>query len=811
MIWVFALRVMSLLKLVSGSKKKPIIYLLVIIWLIGLQYYIYQHFYQEKTIDVGNSSIYDLSPVQEVSLADNLSKDKTIDYLFLQQDIVDDRGIDSHSTIYSHFFAGNTVNNVLSNLNFQQRCDLYFKNLFKLDINWNIDPNADLPLEWRDSYSFQDFRKKRMPDWKKEFIKNHNIQGYHDANEKEDIKANWNDLPVTPELEAYIEYRYNKWWAQVQHVEQKVTNYLSHLRIFNKCYVTSDDTPQKKMVEERISKQKLLVDAMIDTGNNELDKKPFVDVDNSVINSDHTLSCEVLEKRVYPWLSLSYPIYERYTGEKLLTPPQMENYLDKKLFPEVFQSSHQSYKDSRGKIQFDAKKNPLINSKTCFLNQFKNSLSGKGIVLSIGDKHVEQTVNLIKLLRALGNKYPIQVVYFDGLSQDSKKLLYQAARDRMLDLPHSFTKVQHQFPENYLDSSDGTQSVGLPPQELWFVNVNQAIRENYRGKFQKYGNKFFATFFNSFEEYILLDADSVLIQSPETFFNLQGYKDTGALFFRDRTAFQFRPKSDGFFFKKMSPSIIDNVVFDFDIMTNHTMNREYFDGMDHYMESGVVIIDRNMHFNSVLMILQLNMLRPAQARSFGDKELFWLGFAVNGDENYHFNEVPAASLGERTDKKYVVNKLGAQREADELCSCHPGHISGEDKKSLLWFNSGFTFCGQNHRVDFEEEATKNRRFKWLNTADQFKHLYYSPMKITHAIIPPFKEVTQMHCPNDQDEPDKAWHMESNYCRGYLWCAYSRIGGTKNGKDNSQAGTLISFGQENQDLFTYYGDIWSGSE
>jgi alpha 1,3-mannosyltransferase len=810
---------MSFLNLLYTNKKKPIVYTIIVVWLATIQYFIYQHFFSGPKLVDSSSSIFDLE-LSDASLlllgggggggganSIDLSKEKTIDFLFKQENIQDHRNIDSYSSVYRYFFSENSVNKVLTSLNFQQRCDFYFKNLFKSDINWKINPDLNLPFKWKDLYKFNDFRDRRMKDLKKEYAVINHLSQYHD--DTDDEKANWSDLPVTPEFENYIQQEYDKFWNEVLTVEQRVTDYVSHVRIFNKCYINDDDLFQKKAVDETIVNQKNVVDTIIKTGKNHLDTKPFVDVKKSVINTDKPLSCEVIEKRVYPWLSLSYPVYERYTGEKLLSPPQMENYLDQRIHKQVFTPTNKTHRDARGKVK--PSKESFINSNTCFLKSFKNSLSGKGIVLSISNDHVDQTVNLIKLLRALNNKYPIQIVYFDGLSEDSKKALYHAARDKMFDLPQSFKKVMNKFPEDYLDSSDGKSSTGLIRQELWFVNVNQAIRENYRGKFLKFGNKFFATFFNSFEEYILLDADSVLLKNPDFFFNLNGYKDTGTFFFKDRTASQYRPKSDGMFFKKISPSILDNVIFDFDILTNYTINQDYMEGLDHYMESGLVVIDRNIHFNSVLMILQLNLLPPAQGRSYGDKELFWLGFVVDGNENYFFNQNPAASIGEITDKKYRLNKYEKEKVSEEICSCHPGHISGEDNHSLIWFNSGFTFCGQNHRVDWESEADKKSRFKWISDVDEFKKFYTSPMKISHAIIPPFEDTHHMQCLNDEDEPDKAWFMDSSYCKGYLWCAYSQIGGTKDGVNNVQNGIIITYDEDEKNLFEYYGDIWSGLE
>jgi alpha 1,3-mannosyltransferase len=718
---------------------------------------------------------------------DNLAQHPIINALFKKSQVFDSRGIDQYSTNYKTMLAQNSVESIILSMNFEQRCDYYFKSLFTDDINWFIDPNHKFYVGWKDSYDYKEFRERHMEGWKKEYVSANKI-------EIEDPER----LEVTKEFEAFIKKKYEEYWTKILRSEQQAGDFLSHLRIFNKCYITNDDNFQRNEVEQFVTKQREQLNEIIgeETKNIEL-------TDDSILA---TGACEMIEKRIYPWLSFSYPLYERWTGELLSQPPTYAKYLEHRLYPQVFQPRNPESHKSKGKTS--QQKSSSTESSSCFLKRFKNSLNGKGIVMSIADKHVEETVSLIRLLRALNNKYPIQIVYFDDLSKDSRNKLVKASREILLDLPQSFHKVQKYFPDSYLSSDDGTSTQGLPKQELWFVNVHHAIHTYYRDKFDHFGNKFFATLFNSFEEYILVDADTVLTQNPEYFFNLKGYKDTGAYFYRDRLAGQFRPAADGKFFKKMSPSNVDQVLFDIPIMTDKTTNLVYFDGMYNQMESGLVVIDRTTHFSSVLMILQLHLTEPAKERSYGDKELFWLGFSVNGDEKYHFNEYPAAAIGTTTDKQNHLNKFGKERDSEEVCSSHPGHISGEDGYTLAWFNSGFQFCAKADSIDFENELEREGRFQLLGNVENLKELYRNPVKIQHAIVPPFKNKWETYCPNEEDEPSKGWECEP-YCLGYLWCAYSKIGGTTNeGNSNVQTGTLITFKQKEIDLFTYYGDIWS---
>ena len=88
----------------------------------------------------------------------------------------------------------------------------------------------------------------------------------------------------------------------------------------------------------------------------------------------------------------------------------------------------------------------------------------------------------------------------------------------------------------------------------------------------------------------------------------------------------------------MGPSTVDQMMFDIPIMTNYTTTRELFRGLQHYMESGLVMINKDKHLNSILMITQINLIGPITGKVWGDKELFWLGFAINGDEEYYFDD-----------------------------------------------------------------------------------------------------------------------------------------------------------------------------
>ena len=110
-------------------------------------------------------------------------------------------------------------------------------------------------------------------------------------------------------------------------------------------------------------------------------------------------------------------------------------------------------------------------------------------MITISDSHLDDCIRLIHLLRYLDNKLPIQIIH-TGLSDVTKNQLRQASTSDFQGKPH---------------------------QNVTLVNVTPAIEEKYLHKFDKFGHKILAVLFNTFQEIILLDADTVLTQNQQNF------------------------------------------------------------------------------------------------------------------------------------------------------------------------------------------------------------------------------------------------------------------------------------------------------
>ncbi|CAK9441459.1 uncharacterized protein LODBEIA_P53270 [Lodderomyces beijingensis] len=765
-------------------------YSLLLLWVIGsLFWYHYYYYYNNHNNyqSIGSSksphSIYDIHDTEFQLARQSQAVDPFIEsdfknnsvYIRFRELYNASKEVDKHSSVYDNIFKNHAVESVLASLDFSQRCDLYFRNIFAKNHNWAFNPNANFDIDF--GRKFDDFSSKNAAKLKVLFDEASN------NNNGDGTIENYEEKFAEFKKQVYQELKEDE-------IEQKVVDELAVFRLYNKCYVTNNDPVQKKRTEAFIAEQRALI-------NGDSDLKSRVRLfkatmpEKLVINGD---TLPNLDNRIYPWLSFDLPLYERWTGEIYHHVPNMREILGDRLQPPVIidQAKYES------------------SQSTAFFKRFKSECNGKGIVMSFADKHVDYAANLIRLLRALKNSLPIQIVYFDNLNDDSKRKIVTAARENFSYLPQSFEKVSPYLPKDYLDSTPN----GLPKQEIWFVNAATSIDKHYRGKFSGYANKLLATLFNSFNEFMLVDADTALLHSPESFFQLQGYKDTGTFFFKDRAVLQKRDPNESKLFKRVAQSSVDKIMFDVDLMTNHTFHGDFFQDLYHQMESGVVLFNRQQHFNSILMVVHLNFLSIIRAKSWGDKELYWLGLAFNGDENYHFNKHGAAAIGEVTLPSDRKRPDGTLHHSKELCSPHPGHISEEDNHTLLWINSGFRYCHQADKVDYEKESRKGHKLKFLDgTAAAFKEYYYNPLRIKNAIVPPRgEELTFMY--NESDEPLLGWSLDHDYCERYMWCAYSSIGGLtdKNtAKENTVEGTLITYSEKERAFFDYYGDIWIGME
>ncbi|GEQ69127.1 hypothetical protein JCM33374_g2798 [Metschnikowia sp. JCM 33374] len=469
------------------------------------------------------------------------------------------------------------------------------------------------------------------------------------------------------------------------------------------------------------------------------------------------------------------------------------------------------------------------------LDYYYRNMKGTGIVLSTATKHSRDVVKFIHVLRALGNPLPIQVMYRSDLSTMGRQAILLAGSsskeellgDEMTEIPllrRSLEKAGISFSE--------ITEMEFPKQNITLVNMKKPLSRVVKNDFSSYNNKILALFFNSFEKVLLFDTDVVPLLSTKSLQTLKEFTDTGALFFRDRTLMDRNDWIETNYFAKLMPHKTNKIDIAMGIkpVTEHTLGNMYMKGWRHYQEAGLVILDRKRHFRSLLTIFPLTIWsQPITSSIWGDKEMYWLAMSIAGDEDYAFNEHGAASVGEITSP--ISLKLYNNTVASELCSSHPGHISGDGQ--LLWINSGFSYCKKN---GFARDKSKFP-FSTFEQNDM-RELYENPLKIRHAVIPP--ELPALRTPNgspdlsmelnfiakleerkkdvdqipdanqiDSYNPQKGW-VKSRTCSDYQYCAYNIIESLDGSGKLDETGLLFQFDAETYKNYDILGAIWASS-
>lgn len=469
-----------------------------------------------------------------------------------------------------------------------------------------------------------------------------------------------------------------------------------------------------------------------------------------------------------------------------------------------------------------------------FIKRYSN---GKGIVVSATSKHTRELIKLIHLLRALNNVLPIQIIFKGDLNRRGKQHIMNAARDDMNVIIDPMGKAKQKPNSSAGKLLNNAEKYGshFPKQEVWFVDLQGTIGRKYKNSFPGYTNKILALLFTSFKEVLLLDADTVPLVPLEDFFKTKQYEESSTMFFKDRSLRDINDFIETNYFAKLSPTNIRSIdsLFGINPITNYTLANSYMTGYRHYQEAGVVGINKLDHFTGILMMLPLvTWKEPVKGSIWGDKEMYWLGLSIAGDENYQFNKYAAASIGEITTNPN--HKLYLGTNAKELCSSHPGHINEDG--DLLWINSGFKYCKKNTYYRDREKFPFT-----VFDPKELSNLFDNPLKIKHAIIPPDSPVVRepgspvddanerlikqlwKARPQDVDEveekssrfaqikngnPQKGWN-KNPVCTSYQYCAYDLIDRSSQdgGSQEQEQGNFFEFSDELTSKYDYLGQLW----
>lgn len=267
------------------------------------------------------------------------------------------------------------------------------------------------------------------------------------------------------------------------------------------------------------------------------------------------------------------------------------------------------------------------------VEEYRRSFSGRGYVICAGGKYVKLAIHTIKVLRLLGSHLPVEVFY--------------NGKDDMNDQQHAYLKTMKSVRVVDLQSIFDTEMLGL---KTWDI-------------------KPFALLASSFAEAMLMDADTVFVNSPEDLYDDPGYVSTGTAFFYDRTLFGYIAGNQTAWINKIVPEPLSRTL---------KLSRMYNQTTNYEQEAGVVLIDKSRRLFGMLATCRLNFpdFKPDLHKfTHGDKESFWLGMEL-ANEPYYFIPTLSGSVGlTSTDKE--GNK--------QICG-KAAHFDRNER--LLWFNDG---------------------------------------------------------------------------------------------------------------------------
>lgn len=268
----------------------------------------------------------------------------------------------------------------------------------------------------------------------------------------------------------------------------------------------------------------------------------------------------------------------------------------------------------------------------------------RGIVICVGNGYFDLALHLIKSIRMMGCMLPIQIFHLGD------KDLY----------PRYQRHLEKQ--KNVLTCDIGSYfNNDILKLETWDI-------------------KPFAMLASSFREVILLDADTVLLENPEKFYDQEDYLRTGTLFYRDRQFVSTQGMSHLTWLNYVMPQPLSHKLRTTNLCRGTTSYEQ---------ESGVVLIDKMRRLYGLLgacLLNQIEQRKVIHGATHGEKETFWLGFEL-AQEPYEYGEKQAG----------IVSHSNRDHDnGKDILFC--GHLAHFDKQGqLLWFNDGIVI---NKKRDF---------------------------------------------------------------------------------------------------------------
>ena len=105
-----------------------------------------------------------------------------------------------------------------------------------------------MKLENKNEFKFNDYKKWHLDEFKKQFAKEH--------------KKKYEEVEGLNEFQDFVKLKYEEFWQRTMNYEQTIVDSVTTLRIFNKCFITSDNKTQIKQTNGFVYDQFRLVDGL---------------------------------------------------------------------------------------------------------------------------------------------------------------------------------------------------------------------------------------------------------------------------------------------------------------------------------------------------------------------------------------------------------------------------------------------------------------------------------------------------------------------------------------------------------------------
>ncbi|RLN06438.1 hypothetical protein BBJ28_00011420 [Nothophytophthora sp. Chile5] len=238
----------------------------------------------------------------------------------------------------------------------------------------------------------------------------------------------------------------------------------------------------------------------------------------------------------------------------------------------------------------------------------------KGVVMCMHNAAVPMGLSLVRELRCLGNQELIQVYhcFSDEMSDRSRQLLLET--DSRLEI---------------VDVCSDLVDRGVLKREV-------------AEQFRSWWIKPLALYHTDLAEVMLMDVDDLFVRDPAVLRTTPGYKRTGTTFFYDRVLYSrewFNQDVEGSTYLETLLSDFDYAAFGLSEGRKVPKNlRESFafkGEASHEQDSSLVIVDKSRAGQAMAVMLWLiTEQRFEREFSYGDKETFWIAYALAKQEYF---------------------------------------------------------------------------------------------------------------------------------------------------------------------------------